>query len=90
MADRDAVRRPVARAFRAAGNEAEIDERDLGARKMADEIGPHAGVEAPAMDEHKTHLHFTSHRARSAGRVLLIESLQEAIDIRLLMRCRES
>ena len=36
-------------------DEAEIDQRDLGAPEVGDEVGKDAGVEAPAMNEQETH-----------------------------------
>ena len=61
MTDGDGVGRPVSLASRSAGDEAEIDESDLGAIEVSDNIGPHAGMEAPTMDEHEMHrIRFTS------------------------------
>ena len=71
--------------FGPSGDEAEIDQRGLGAIEMADEIGKDAGVEAPAMDEHKTHL-VTLHGAGGAACILGTKHLQKAIDVRVLMR----
>ena len=70
-------------ALRSAGDEAEIDQRDLGAIEMADEIGKDAGMEAPAMNEHETHL-ATLHGARGAPRILVGEDIQKPIDVGLL------
>src|SRR3990172_10411160 len=88
MADRDGAGRPVRLALGAAGDEAEIDESDFGALKIADDIGPDAGMEAPAMDEHEMHL-LASHRADPAGRVLRREGIQKTIDVSDLVRRRE-
>ena len=51
-------------------DEAEIDQRGLGAIEMADEIGKDAGVEAPAMNEDETHLATLHGAARGAAHPL--------------------
>src|SRR5262245_43680164 len=55
----DRVGRPFGRALRSGGDETEIDQRDLGTVEIVREIGPDAGMEAPAMDEHEMHSGFT-------------------------------
>ncbi len=85
MADGDGVRRPVRFALGAAGDEAEIDQGDVGAFEMADEVGPDSGMEAPAMDENEMH-RGASHGPRPAGRVLRREDFEQAIDISLSVR----
>ena len=56
MAYRDGILRPLRRALWPARDEAEVDKGDLRAVQMGDEIGKHAGVKAPTVDEHETHL----------------------------------
>src|SRR4029453_13840869 len=56
MAHRDGILRPLRRALWPARDEAEVDKGDLRAVQMGDEIGKHAGVKAPPVDEHETHL----------------------------------
>ena len=68
MADRYGVGRPVLFTLGAAGDEAEIDQRDACSIKLADEVSPDSGMEAPAMDEHEMHLGAYIARARRGAR----------------------
>ena len=85
MADGDGIGRPVLFALRTAGDEAEIDQSDFGLFKMAGEVGPESGMEAPAMDEDEMHL-SGSHGSRPGACVLRREDLEQAVDVGLLMR----
>jgi len=85
MADSDRVGRPICFALRAACDKAEIDEGDFGAVEMAHEVSPDAGMEAPAMDEHETHL-VALHDPSLLACVLGREHVQKTIDVGLLMR----
>ena len=79
MADGDGVRRPVGLSFRAACDEAEIDEGDVGATQMRGEAGPNAGMEAPAMNEHE--MHFVHYSARTRRGVSSVESTSKSRSI---------
>src|SRR6476619_5617043 len=55
MSDGDGIARPFGRCPRSAGDEAEIDKRDLRISGIADHIAPDRGVESPAVYEHEMH-----------------------------------
>ena len=55
MADGDGVGRPVGLTLWTAGDEAEIDQGYVSVVELGDNIGPNAGMKAPAMDENEMH-----------------------------------
>ena len=55
VADGNRILRPVARAWRPSGDEAEIDETHAASRQMTHDFVPHSRMEAPAMDKHEMH-----------------------------------
>ena len=52
----DGIFRPLRRALWPTRDKAEIDEGDSRSVEMGDEVSKEAGVKAPAMNEHETHL----------------------------------
>jgi len=85
MTDRDAVFRPFITTFRPPRHKSEIEQCDPSITEMGDEVGPDAGMEAPAMNEDEMHglerIDFLGTHAR-----LICEYIEQAIDVSLFMR----
>ena len=85
MTDGDTVLRPFISAFRPPGHESEIEQSDPGIPEMGDEVGPDAGMEAPAMNEDEMH-GLERHDLLGINASLDFEHIKQVIDVFLFMR----
>ena len=55
MSHGDGIAWPCVRRLRSSGDEAKIDQADLGNTHKSDDLPPNRGIESPTMNEHEVH-----------------------------------